>query len=173
MAAVPFPGVAWPVGQEICRALVLHPLRKPQQNPDVVVGGLSSVGSAERVKKKESWSCLLSFCMTLKPWKTQRLGWDKVPITLPRGEVSFHTQALRASEINRSFLTDLNYFWIKPRVRAWGWMSKYSASTDRLVFPIGSSWDLDPSPPGPDFPSTQPPSSFQRNTAGQVPKRAS
>lgn len=37
VAAVPLPGVAWPVGEEVSRPLVLDPLRKPQQHPVVVV----------------------------------------------------------------------------------------------------------------------------------------
>lgn len=46
VAAVPLPGVSRSVGHEVSRPLVLHPLRKPQQNSDVVVGGFGGVGRA-------------------------------------------------------------------------------------------------------------------------------
>ena len=46
VAAVPLPGVPRSVGHEVGRALVLHPLREAQEDPDVVVRGLGRVGGA-------------------------------------------------------------------------------------------------------------------------------
>lgn len=47
MTAVPLPGVTRSVRHEIGRSLVLHPLREPQQNPDIIVCGLVIIGGAE------------------------------------------------------------------------------------------------------------------------------
>lgn len=46
MAAVPFPSVAWPVGEKVRCALVFHTLRETQQHSEVVVGGLGGIGCA-------------------------------------------------------------------------------------------------------------------------------
>lgn len=55
VAAVPLPGVAWAVGHEVGRALVLHPLGETQKDPHVVVGRLGAVRRAvgERGEDKE------------------------------------------------------------------------------------------------------------------------
>ena len=46
VAAVPLPGVPWPVRKEVRCALVLHTLGETQQHAHVVVGGLRGVGCA-------------------------------------------------------------------------------------------------------------------------------
>lgn len=46
MTAVPLPGVAWPVGEEVRGALVFHPLGETQQHSEVIVGGLRGIGCA-------------------------------------------------------------------------------------------------------------------------------
>lgn len=46
VAAVPLPGVPWPVREEVCCALVLHALGETQQHPHVIVGGLWGIGCA-------------------------------------------------------------------------------------------------------------------------------
>lgn len=47
MTAVPLPGISRFTGQEVSRPLVLHPLRKPQQNSGVIVmGGTGGGGEA-------------------------------------------------------------------------------------------------------------------------------
>lgn len=46
MATVPLPGVAWPVGEKVCCALVFHTLGETQQHSEVIVGGLRGIGCA-------------------------------------------------------------------------------------------------------------------------------
>lgn len=46
VATVPLPGVAWPVGEKVCCALVFHTLGETQQHSEVVVGGLGGIGCA-------------------------------------------------------------------------------------------------------------------------------
>lgn len=46
VAAVPLPGMPWPVREEVRCALVLHTLGETQQHAHVVVGGLRGVGCA-------------------------------------------------------------------------------------------------------------------------------
>lgn len=60
MTAVPLPGVSRFTGQEVSRPLVLHPLRKPQQNSGVIVlrvgrgpGGGEERGDEERRGNKD------------------------------------------------------------------------------------------------------------------------
>lgn len=43
---MPLPGVAWPVGEKVCCALVFHTLGETQQHSEVIVGGLGGVGCA-------------------------------------------------------------------------------------------------------------------------------
>lgn len=51
VATVPFPAVPGPAGQKVGRALVLHPLGKPQEDPHIVVGGFGGVGGAGDIKE--------------------------------------------------------------------------------------------------------------------------
>lgn len=59
VTAVPFPAVPGAAGQEVGRALVLHPLREPQQHPHVVVCGFGGVGGAGE-SGSWRWSLFLS-----------------------------------------------------------------------------------------------------------------
>lgn len=59
VTAVPFPAVPGAAGQEVGRALVLHPLREPQQHPHVVVCGFGGVGGAGE-SRSWRWSLFLS-----------------------------------------------------------------------------------------------------------------
>lgn len=59
VAAVPLPAVPGAAGQEVGRALVLHPLREPQQHPHVVVCGFGGVGGAGE-SGSWRWSLFLS-----------------------------------------------------------------------------------------------------------------
>lgn len=46
VAAVPLPGVARPVGEEVRCALVFHTLGEAQKYSEVIVGGLRGIGCA-------------------------------------------------------------------------------------------------------------------------------
>lgn len=59
VTAVPLPAVPGAAGQEVGRALVLHPLREPQQHPHVVVCGFGGVGGAGE-SRSWRWSLFLS-----------------------------------------------------------------------------------------------------------------
>lgn len=59
VTAVPLPAVPGAAGQEVGRALVLHPLREPQQHPHVVVCGFGGVGGAGE-SGSWRWSLFLS-----------------------------------------------------------------------------------------------------------------
>lgn len=50
VTAVPLPGVTWPVGEEVCGALVLDFLRKPQQHAAIVVS-CSIGGTVDRIQR--------------------------------------------------------------------------------------------------------------------------
>lgn len=52
VTAVPLPGVTWPVGEEVCRPLVLDSLREPQQHTGVIVSYTRSIGWAAKHKNK-------------------------------------------------------------------------------------------------------------------------
>ena len=58
MTAMPLPGMTWPVRHEVGSALVFHPLRESQQDPYIIIGGLSAIGRAEwqrhKTRKKNS-----------------------------------------------------------------------------------------------------------------------
>lgn len=52
VTAVPLPGVTWPVGEEVCRPLVLDSLREPQQHTGVIVSNAWPIGWAAKRKNK-------------------------------------------------------------------------------------------------------------------------
>lgn len=52
VAAVPLPGVAWPVGEKVRCALVFHPLGEAKQHSEVVVGGLRGICCAVRTGRE-------------------------------------------------------------------------------------------------------------------------
>lgn len=64
VTAVPFPAVPGAAGQEVGRALVLHPLREPQQHPHVVVCGFGGVGGAG---ESGSWRRSLFLSLSSSP----------------------------------------------------------------------------------------------------------
>lgn len=53
VAAVPLPGVTWPVGEEVRRSLVLDSLGEPQQHAGVVVPDAGHMGRAAVRRAKE------------------------------------------------------------------------------------------------------------------------
>jgi len=55
MAAVPFPGVAWPAGKKVRGTLVLDSLREPQQHARVVVSHAGPVCRAAQQKQPSGY----------------------------------------------------------------------------------------------------------------------